>query len=72
MWHWALWANLTLWLICVSVLHGAISLERAAVAHASFLADLAMRGLAISFLTRASVALSNSFVGFLTVPMSTF
>jgi hypothetical protein len=31
---------------------------------------LAMRGLAISFLTRASVALSDSFVGFLTVPIS--
>jgi len=41
-------------------------------AHASVLADLAMRGLAISFSTRASVALSDSFVGFLTVPMSTF
>ena len=30
-----------------------------------------MRGLAISFLTRASVALSDSFVGFFTVPIST-
>ena len=30
-----------------------------------------MRGLAISFLTRASVALSDSFVGFFDVPIST-
>jgi hypothetical protein len=58
-------------LLIIYVLHGALLVERAAVAHAFFLADLAMRGLAISFSTRASVALSDSFVGFLTLPMST-
>ena len=58
-------------ILIIPVLHGAIFVERAGVAHAFFLADLAMRGLAISFSTRASVALSDSFVGFLTVPMST-
>jgi hypothetical protein len=58
-------------LLIISALHDAILLERAAVAHATFLADLAMRGLAISFSTRASVALSDSLVGFLKVSMST-
>jgi len=58
-------------LLIIPVLYGAILVERAAVAHAPCLADLAMRGLAISFSTRASVALSDSFVGFLTVPIST-
>jgi hypothetical protein len=58
-------------LLIILVLHGGILLECAAVAHASVLADLAMRGLAISFLTRASVALSDSFVGFFTVSIST-
>jgi hypothetical protein len=37
----------------------------------AFLADLAMRGLAISFSTRASVALSDSSLGFLTALVST-
>ena len=36
-----------------------------------YLADLAIRGLAISFSTRASVALSDSSIGFFTVPIST-
>jgi hypothetical protein len=40
--------------------------------HAPFLADLAMRGFAISFVIRASVALSDSFPGFLMFPMLTF
>ena len=58
-------------LLIISVLHGGILLERAAEARASFLTDLAMRGLAISFSTRASIALSDSFLGFRTVPIST-
>jgi len=36
-----------------------------------FLADLAMRGCAISFVMRASVALLDSFLGSFMVPMST-
>jgi hypothetical protein len=40
--------------------------------HAPFLADLAMRGCAISFVMRASIALLDSFPGFLMVPMFTF
>jgi hypothetical protein len=35
------------------------------------LADLEMRGCAISFSMRASVALLDSFLGFFVVPMST-
>jgi hypothetical protein len=57
--------------LIISVLHGAILLERCAAVHDFFLADLVMRGWAISFLMRASVALSDSFLGFLTVPIST-
>ena len=56
--------------LIISALHGAILLERGAMVHDSFLADLAMRGCAISFLMRASVALLDSFLGSLTVPMS--
>jgi hypothetical protein len=37
-------------LLIISVPHDAILLERAAVAHATFLADLAMRGLGHLFL----------------------
>ena len=40
--------------------------------HSPFLADLAMRGCAISLVMRASVALSDSFLGFLMFPMFTF
>jgi hypothetical protein len=40
--------------------------------HAPFLADLAMRGWAISFVMRASVALLDSFLGFLVLPIFTF
>jgi hypothetical protein len=36
-----------------------------------FLADLAMRGCAISFVMRASIALSDSFLGFLMLPIFT-
>jgi hypothetical protein len=36
-----------------------------------FLADLAMRGCAISLVMRASIALSDSFLGFLMLPMFT-
>jgi hypothetical protein len=55
--------------LIIAVLHGAIFLECAAMVHRFFLADLAMRGCVISFLMRASVALSDSFLGLFVVPM---